>query len=117
MRRWLVAGIVVVALAAQVWVVVYAEDLLRYEAVLLVVAGIVLVGFNVVRTRRRGTTVAKTLSPDAPYFEAFQDDLLGRTFSDAGTTPPPAPTLVDDRGDPLDDFTQPAADPDGPDRH
>ncbi|GAA3812906.1 hypothetical protein CSO01_11430 [Cellulomonas soli] len=73
-------------------------------------AVLVLITVNFLRTRRRGTSIAKTLRPDASEFISLQDDLLGRPHTAGATSSSAGPvaTLFEDRGDPLQGLNAPA---------
>lgn len=111
MRRlamWLGA---LVVLAGGLWMTVTTSALGPYVLAagwLLVLAGALT---NVVIARRRQVRVTDLLHRDAHGLSALQDDLLGRLPSPApsyGSPVGPVATLVDDRGDPLDELVLPA---------
>ncbi|WP_431837806.1 hypothetical protein [Cellulomonas sp. Y8] len=99
------AGVAVLAL--QVWLTLYAQVVLAYEAAVLAA---VLVGVALrasVRARRRHRADAARW-PDAHGIPVPQPTVLvgGPVLPpvDAGLASPPVPTQVEDRADPLDDL-------------
>ncbi len=101
-----VAGAAVLAL--QIWLTLYAQVVLAYEAAVLVVLllGLGLRGWA--RSRRRGQRADAARWPDAHGIPVPQPTMLvgGPVLPpvDAGTGAPPVPTQVEDRGDPLDEL-------------
>lgn len=107
MRRVTVAlgGAAVVAL--QVWLTLYAQVVLAWEASLVLVA-LLGVGLRAyARHRRAAQRSARTRWPDARGIPVPQPaPLVGGPVLppvDAGTGAGPVAALLDDRGDPLDD--------------
>lgn len=100
------AGVAVLAL--QVWLTLYAQAVLAYEAAVLVVALIGLALRGYVRSRRRRQRADAARWPDADGIPVPQPTVLvgGPVLPpvDAGVGAPPVPTQVEDRGDPLDDL-------------
>ncbi|HYQ74021.1 hypothetical protein [Cellulomonas sp.] len=100
------AGVAVLAL--QVWLTLYAQVVLAYEAAVIavVLVGIGLRGYARSRRRRQRADAARW--PDADGIPVPQPTLLvgGPVLPpvDAGLGAPPVPTQVEDRGDPLDDL-------------
>ncbi|WP_239197904.1 hypothetical protein [Cellulomonas sp. ACRRI] len=95
-------------LALQVWLTLFAQVVLAYEAAVLVV---VLLGLGLrgwARSRRRGQRADAARWPDARGIPVPQPaPLVGGPVLppvDAGTGAPPVPTQVADRRDPLDDL-------------
>ncbi|WP_147796111.1 hypothetical protein [Cellulomonas sp. Y8] len=100
------AGVAVLAL--QVWLTLYAQVVLAYEAAVLAA---VLVGVALrasVRARRRRHPADAARWPDADGIAVAQPTVLvgGPVLPpvDAGLGSPPVPTQVEDRGDPVDDL-------------
>lgn len=100
------AGVAVLAL--QVWLTLYAQVVLAYEAAVLaaVLVGIGLRGYA--RSRRRRQRADQGRWPDADGIPVPQQTVLlgGPVLPpvDAGLAAPAVPTQVEDRGDPLDDL-------------
>lgn len=100
------AGVAVLAL--QVWLTLYAQVVLAYEAAVLAALLVGVALRATVRGRRRRHPAAAARWPDADGIAVPQPTLLvgGPVLPpvDAGLGSAPVPTQVEDRGDPLDDL-------------
>lgn len=100
------AGVAVLAL--QVWLTLYAQVVLAYEAAVLAVllVGVGLRGYARSRRRRQRADVDAGRWPDADGIPVPQPTMLvgGPVLPpvDAGIGAPPVAAQVEDRGDPLD---------------
>lgn len=106
MKKWRGWVTAVVALLAMVWFTVYKPEVLPGVFAVIGVLIVVLICANVIRTRRRRTTVAHTLRPDAREFIALQDDLLGRVSNGPGPeNTGPVATSYEQHDDPEGNLT------------